>query len=62
MSARQRFENSQMALVRWVSRDEFQAYFQSLSPDERWTHLGFPKHETLWHWEERRWWVVEEAG
>lgn len=50
------------APVRWVAREEFCAYFDSLSPDDRWTHPRYPERRTLWHWEERRWWALEEES
>jgi hypothetical protein len=60
MPAHQRSEVNQAAPLRWVSREDFDAYFKALPPDERWANTELTKNQTLWHWEERRWWVIED--
>jgi len=49
------------APIHWVTQEEYQAYFMSLPPDERWDNSRHPHQPMLWHWEERRWWALEEA-
>lgn len=48
------------APIHWVSREKLQAYFDSLPADERWTNSRYPQQLMHWHWEERRWWALEE--
>jgi hypothetical protein len=48
------------APVRWTGREEFAAYFNSLPADDRWTNPAYPLQQMIWHWEERRWWALEE--
>lgn len=57
---RKRSEVDVHATIRWVEREEYVAYFKSLSPEDRWTHPGYPDQKVIWHWEERRWWALEE--
>ena len=58
--ARHRSEIDLNAPVHWVAREQYQVYFDSVPPDERWTNSRYPDQRMLWHWEERRWWAIEE--
>lgn len=48
------------APIKWVPQPEFYGYFESLSADDRWTHPEYSERRTLWHWEQKRWWALEE--
>ena len=48
------------APIQWVPRKEFAIYFDSLAADDRWSHPNYPNQPILWHWQERRWWALEE--
>jgi hypothetical protein len=50
------------APIHSVTREEYQAYFDSLPADERWTNSRYPHQSMIWHWEERRWWALEEIS
>ena len=50
------------APVKWVPREDFKRYFDSLPPDERWTHPARSHERMIWNWEERRWWAQETAS
>jgi hypothetical protein len=58
--AKHRSEVDPKAPIHWVPREEYTAYFDSLEPDDRWTHPQYPDQPMLWHWEERRWWALDE--
>lgn len=49
------------APIRWAEREEFATYFNSLPADRRWTHPHYPLQAMIWHWEECRWWALEEG-
>jgi hypothetical protein len=49
------------AAIRWISREEYETYFKSLPPEDRWTHPHYPHQPMVWHWDERRWWAMEES-
>jgi len=57
---RGRTEIDHDAPIRWVEREDFQAYFDSLPADERWSHPSYHSQAMIWHWEERRWWALEQ--
>lgn len=50
------------APIRWVPPEEYTPYFESLAPDDRWSHPNYPDQPMIWHWEERRWWAVEDPS
>jgi len=58
--SRKRSDIDDQGPIRWVARDVFTTYFDSLPADERWSHPRYPDQSMLWHWEERRWWALEE--
>jgi hypothetical protein len=58
--ARHRADIDFDAPIYWVPREQFQTFFDSLPPDERWTNPAYPHQPMIWHWEERRWWALEE--
>ena len=45
------------ASIHWVPRKEYTPYFESLAPDDRWSHPNYPDQPMIWHWEERRRWT-----
>jgi hypothetical protein len=50
------------APIHWVPREEYAAYFDSLSAEDRWTHSRHSDQATIWHWEERRCLELEEES
>jgi hypothetical protein len=48
------------APIRWVTREEYDTYFKLLSPDDRWSHPQHSNVRMIWHWDERRWWAMEQ--
>lgn len=58
--SRHRSEIDLNAPIHWVTREEYQAYYELLAADERWSNSRYPHQPMLWHWEERRWWALEE--
>jgi hypothetical protein len=50
------------APIRWVPRDDFTPYFDSLSPDDRWSNPQYANQQMIWHWDERRWWALQEES
>ncbi len=49
------------APIRWIPREEYTVYFNSLSPDDRWSNPEYSNQQMIWHWEERRCWALEEG-
>jgi hypothetical protein len=50
------------APIHWLPREEFFTYFDSLPAEDRWSHPQYRNQQMIWHWEERRWWALEEQG
>jgi len=50
------------APIHWMPREEFFAYFNALTPEDRWSHPQYRDQQMIWHWEERRWWALEEES
>jgi hypothetical protein len=48
------------APIHWVPREEYTTYFDSLSPNDRWSNSQYANQAMIWHWEERRWWALQE--
>jgi hypothetical protein len=48
------------APIHWVPREEFFAYFNILTPEDRWSNPQYRERQMIWHWKERRWWALEE--
>jgi len=48
------------APIPWVPTEAFFAYFNILASDDRWSNPQYRDQQMIWHWEERRWWAMEE--
>jgi len=60
--ARKWFDIDVQAPIRWVPQDHYSTYFDSLVADDRWSNPNYPNQAMIWHWEERRWWALEEES
>ena len=50
------------APIHWVPREEYALYDESLAPEDRWSQPNYPDKPMIWHWNERRWWALEDPS
>ncbi len=48
------------APIHLVPREESVLYSESLAPEDRWSQPNYPGKPRIWHWNERRWWALED--